>query len=606
MARHESIEPILKRVPRKPGVYQFFDEEGAILYVGKAKNLKNRVSSYFNKQKYENGKTRVLAGKVRNIRWMVVEHETDALLLENSIIKEHQPPYNIRLKDDKSFPSIVIKKERFPRVFPTRKIIRDGSEYFGPYTSVKTMNAVLELVRKMYPIRTCNLALGEDNIAKGKFKVCLEYHLGNCLGPCEGYQSEEDYNANVAAIRSILKGDLSQLIRTFKGEMKSAAEALDFERAQEFKTRLEMIEKFQQKTAVVHPSIHNVEVFSIVSDNRCGYVNYLKIRDGAIVHGRSTELRKSMAETDEELLAYAIVELREQYQSDCPEIYLPFKVDVALEGVKLHVPQRGDKARLLELSERNARYYMRDKHKMLEQVDPEANQKRILTTLQADLRMQELPVHIECFDNSNIQGTNPASACVVFKNAKAAKSEYRKYNIKTVVGPDDFASMEEVVFRRYRRLSEEGESLPQLVIIDGGKGQLSAAMKALDRLDLRGQMTVIGIAKRLEEIYFPGDSLPVYIDKRSESLKLIQQLRNEAHRFSLAHHRNRRSKAAIQTELRDISGVGKASAEKLLRHYKTVKAVKAAPLVDLINVVGKAVAGKVYRHYQDPSHGLDE
>lgn len=605
MPKHPSLVPVLKRIPSSPGVYQFFDEDGKILYVGKAKNLKNRVSSYFNKQRYESGKTKVLAGKVRSIRWMVVEHETDALLLENSLIKEHQPYYNIRLKDDKSFPSIVIKKERFPRIFPTRRIVRDGSEYFGPYTSVKTMHAVLDLIRKMYPIRTCNFALTEENIAKGKFKVCLEYHLGNCLGPCEGYMSEQDYDENVASIRSILKGDLKSLIRTFKGKMVEAAENLEFERAQELKNRLDLIEKFQEKTVVVHPSIHNVEVFTIVSDSRSGYVNYLKIRDGSIVHGRSTELRKGMGESDRALLEFAIVEFREQYASDCPEIYVPFEVDLDLDGVKIHIPQRGDKARLLELSERNARYYMRDKHKQLEQVDPEANQKRILSTLQKDLHMKELPVHIECFDNSNIQGTNPASACVVFRGAKPAKQDYRKYNIKTVQGPDDFASMEEVVFRRYRRLSEDGDSLPQLVIIDGGKGQLSSAMRALDRLELRGQMTVIGIAKRLEEIYFPGDQLPVYIDKRSESLKLIQQLRNEAHRFSLAHHRTRRSNAAIQTELQDIPGVGKTSAEKLLRHYKSVKAIRAATLADMINVVGKSIAGKVYRYFQDNTSSLD-
>lgn len=602
MPKHESVVPILKRLPSKPGVYQFFDEDQTILYVGKAKNLKNRVSSYFNKDRYENGKTRVLAGKVRNIRWIVVDHEADALLLENSLIKEHQPRYNIQLKDDKSFPSIVIKKERFPRIFPTRNLIKDGSEYFGPYHNVKTMNAVLDLIRKMYPIRTCKYNLSEDNIEKGKFKVCLEYHLGNCLGPCEGKMSEVDYDRNVQAIRSVLKGNLSTLISTFKSHMKEAADDLDFEQAHEIKNRLDLIEKFRAKSHVVHPSIHNVEVFTIVSDQRAGYVNYIKIRDGAVVHGRSTELRKSMDESDEELLAYAIVDIRDQYGSDCPEVYLPFALDLSIDGVKFHVPKRGDKVRLIELSERNARYYQRDKHKQLEQIDPEASQKRIMRQVQEDLRLKELPVHIECFDNSNIQGTHPASACVVFRNAKPAKSDYRKYNIKTVEGPNDFASMEEVVYRRYRRLSESGESLPQLVIIDGGKGQLSASMKALERLDLRGEMAVIGIAKKLEEIFFPGDSLPVFIDKRSESLKLIQQLRNEAHRFSLAHHRNKRSKSALQTELRDIPGVGPKTTEALLKHFKSVRAVKEATQVALQEVVGKSASVKVWQHFNRGDH----
>lgn len=597
MPKHEAVEPILERLPSKPGVYQFFDEQGKILYVGKAKSLKNRVSSYFNKRRYENGKTRVLAGKVRDIRWIVVDHESDALLLENSLIKEHQPRYNINLKDDKSFPSIVIKKERFPRIFPTRRIIQDGSEYFGPYSSVKTMNAVLDLVRKMYPIRTCNFALTQTNVEKGKFKVCLEYHLGNCLGPCEGRMSEAEYMANVDAIRSILKGKLSDLIKAFKGEMIRASEALEFEHAQEIKARLDLLEKFQAKSKVINPNIHDVEVYSIVSDQRSGYVNYMRIRDGAVVHGRSVELRKQMDESDSELLAYAIVNFREEYRSDCPEIYLPFALDLELTGVKFHVPQRGDKVRVIELSERNARYYQRDKHKQLEQIDPEASQKRIMQQVQQDLRLTALPTHIECFDNSNMQGTHPASACVVFRNAKPAKQDYRKYNIQTVEGPDDFASMEEVVFRRYRRLKESELPLPQLVIIDGGKGQLSSAMKALDRLGLRGEMAVIGIAKRLEEIYFPGDSLPVYIDKRSESLKLIQQLRNEAHRFSLAHHRNRRSSAAIQSELKSIPGVGSKTTEKLLKHFKSVKAVREADRAAILEVLPKGLADKVWRHF---------
>lgn len=597
MPKHEAVAAILPRLPSKPGVYQFFDEAGVILYVGKAKNLRSRVSSYFNKVKYESGKTRILVGKVRDIKWMVVGHETDALLLESSLIKEHQPRYNILLKDDKSFPSIVIKRERFPRVFPTRNIIRDGSEYYGPYTSVKTMNVVLELIRKLYPIRTCKYHLSEENVSKGKYKVCLEYHLGNCLGPCEDKMDEADYEANVSAIRNILKGNLASLIRTFKTGMKEAAESLDFETAQSLKIRIDQLEKFKSKSAVVHPSIHEVEVFTIESDQRSGYVNFLKIRDGAVVHGRSTELRKNLDETDAELLAFGITQMRELYQSSTREILVPMEVDLALDGVSIKIPQRGDKMKLLELSQRNARYYMRDKQKQLDLVDPQASQNRIMEQMQKDLRLKELPRHIECFDNSNIQGTNPASACVVFRDAKPAKKDYRKYNIKTVDGPDDFASMEEVVHRRYRRLSEEGESLPQLVIIDGGKGQLSAALKALDRLGLRGQLTVIGIAKRLEEIYFPGDSLPVFMDKRSESLKLIQQLRNEAHRFSLAHHRTRRSNAAIGSELKEIPGVGAKTTEALLKHFKSVKAVSLATLEDLKEQVSVAQANKVYAHF---------
>lgn len=598
MPKHEAVSAFLPRLPQEPGVYQFYDEDGGILYVGKAKNLRSRVSSYFNKERYESGKTRVLAGKVRDIKWMVVGHETDALLLENSLIKEHQPRYNILLKDDKSFPSLVIKRERFPRVYPTRNLVRDGSEYYGPYTSVKTMNAVLELIRKLYPMRTCKYHLSEENIAKGKFKVCLEYHLGNCLGPCEDKMKEADYEENISAIRSILKGNLGSLIRTVKTHMKAAAEELDFEQAQSLKVRLDQLEKFRAKSAVVSSSIHEVEVFTLVTDQRSGYVNYLKIRDGAIVYGRSTELRKNLDETDAELLAFAIVQLRQQYKSTTSDILVPFPVEMQLEGVAIKVPQRGDKVKLLELSERNARFYMKDKQKQLDMVDPQAAQNRIMTQMQKDLRLKELPRHIECFDNSNIQGTHPASACVVFRDAKPAKKDYRKYNIKTVEGPDDFASMEEVVHRRYRRLTDEGQTLPQLVIIDGGKGQLSAALHALERLGLRGKLTVIGIAKRLEEIYFPGDTLPVFMDKRSETLKLIQQLRNEAHRFSLAHHRSRRSSAAIDSELQEIPGVGEKTTEVLLRHFKSVKAVSTATLEALEAQVPAAQAKKVYAHFK--------
>lgn len=568
-----------------------------MLYVGKAKNLKNRVSSYFNKNKYDSGKTRILAKKVDEIKFLVVETELDALLLENSLIKENQPKYNIQLKDDKTFPSIVIKKERFPRVFPTRQLIRDGSEYYGPYASVKTMHAVLDLIRKLYPIRSCNYNLDEKHVDAGKYKICLEYHIGNCLGPCENRMSEEAYNANVDAIRKIIKGQMDGPIKTLKSEMQAAAANLEFEQAQDIKNKLDLLEKFQAKSTIVNPKIKNVDVFSIVSDLQHSYVNYMKVNNGAIIQGQTSVLKKRLEETDEEVLAFAVLELRDKYGSTSKDIYLSHDIATDLSGVHMHVPQRGDKLKLVKLSERNATFFMRDQQKQQEQVDPEAHQNRVMKTLQEDLRLKDLPRHIECFDNSNIQGTNPASACVVFKNAKPSKSDYRKFNIKTVEGPDDYASMEEAVFRRYRRLKEEDEPLPQLIIIDGGKGQLSSALNALERLELRGKIAIIGIAKRLEEIYFPGDSLPLYIDKRSESLKLIQHLRNEAHRFSLSHHRNRRSKAALKTELTDIPGVGMRTAQELLQTFKSVKNISEATLKELQETVNLKVAKAVYSHF---------
>lgn len=587
METPENIKAILQRLPRKPGVYQHFDKEGKLLYVGKAKDLKNRVSSYFSKQKYESARTRLLVKKIANIKYIVVETEQDALLLENSLIKKYKPRYNVQLKDDKTYPWIVIKNERFPRVFPTRNVIRDGSSYYGPYASVRVMKSLLELVRQLYPIRTCKYNLSEENIESGKFRVCLEYHLGNCLGPCEDKMSEEDYNENIESIRKIIKGDIAELIRDLKGIMQDYAENYQFEEAASVKKRLDILSKYQAKSTIVNPSIHNVDVFSIVSDARSGYVNYMKVNNGAIVQSHTLELRKKLEESDEELLEFAITELRQRFNSSSTHIYLNKELPgFGLQEAQLHIPQRGDKKKLLLLSERNAFYYMKDKQKQLEAVDPEANQKRILETLKKDLHMKEMPVHIECFDNSNIQGTNPASACVVFKNAKPSKNDYRKFNIRTVEGPNDFASMEEVVHRRYKRLLDEGESLPQLVIIDGGKGQLSSALKAIDRLGIRGQLTLIGIAKRLEEIYFPGDSLPLYIDKKSESLKLIQHLRNEAHRFSLSHHRDRRSKSALKSSLTDIPGIGKVTAEKLLREFGSVKRVKEADDASLQKLIG--------------------
>lgn len=596
MTANENLQQILNRLPGKPGVYQYFDHQGKLIYVGKAKHLKKRVSSYFNKTTYENGKTRLLVRKIHDIKFIVVDTEFDALLLENNLIKENQPKYNIQLKDDKTYPWIVIRNERFPRVHPTRRVVKDGSEYYGPYASVKTMHAMLDLIRQLYPLRNCNYVLSEANIQAGKFRRCLEFHLGNCKAPCEDLMDEPEYTANIDAIREIIKGNFGELLRNLKEQMKEHAARLEFEQAAAIKQRLDLLERYQAKSTVVHASIHNTEVFSIASDSRSAFVNYMKIMDGAIVHSFTTELKRKLDESDADLISFAIVHLRERFRSQAKEVLLPFELELEIPGVRFHAPQRGDKAKLLELSARNAGYAMRDRHKQQEMTDPERHTQRVLETLQNDLRLTELPVHIECFDNSNIQGTHPASACVVFKNAKPSKEDYRKFNIKTVSGPNDFASMEEVVYRRYKHLLDNEEPLPQLVIIDGGKGQLSSSVKALDRLGLIGRMAIIGIAKRLEEIFFPGDSIPVYIDKRSPSLKLIQQLRNEAHRFSLKHHRDRRSKTALTSMLTEVPGVGAKTAEKLLREFGSARDVYLASAEELEKVVGKKVAAAILAH----------
>ena len=591
------IRRILQRLPDSPGVYQHYDAEGTLLYIGKAKSLKKRVASYFNKKTYENGKTRLLVKKIADIKFIVVETEVDALLLENNLIKEHQPRYNIALKDDKTYPSIVIRKERFPRVHSTRNVIKNGSEYFGPYASAKTMHAVLNMARKLHPIRNCTYDLSQKNIDAGKFRACLEHDLGNCKAPCIGKQSLEDYDAGVDAIRDILKGNIKDLVKTYDQAMRKAAQEFAFEAAEDFKRRKEALQKFQAKSTVVNPSIHNVEVYSVVSDPAAGYVNFMKVMDGGIVHGQTLELRKRLDETDQEILEYGILEIRRRFDVHSPEICTNIPVRAIVPDIKWHVPQRGDKKRLIELSERNAKYTMLDKRKQQEQVDPEAAQLRIMETLKKDLHLKELPVHIECFDNSNIQGTNPASACVVFKRAKPAKNDYRKFNIKTVKGPDDFASMAEVVQRRYSRLIEEGTPLPQLIIVDGGKGQLSSAVGALEQLGLMGKVAIIGIAKRLEELYFPGDSIPLHLDKRSESLKLIQRMRDEAHRFSLAHHRKRRSAAALRSELDDIPGIGPATRHKLLAAFGTVERIRTASEEALLKVTSLKVVQAMRDHW---------
>ncbi len=590
-----NLELQLKTLPNSPGVYQYFDKEDTIIYVGKAKNLKKRVTSYFTKN-HENGKTRILVRKIVRIEHIVVDTETDALLLENNLIKKYKPRYNILLKDDKSYPWICIKKERFPRIFYTRRVIKDGSEYFGPYTNVKTVSTLLDLIKDLYPLRTCNYDLSEAKIKAHKYKVCLEYHLGNCKGPCEDYQEEALYLENLKSIRNIIKGNFKDSLASLEKLMLKFASEMKFEEAQKIKEKLDSLQNYQSKSTIVNPSINNVDVFSIISDETHGYVNFFKIMNGAIIQSYTTEIKKKLEETDKELLELFIVETRQRFNSLSREIYTPFKVDVG-NKIKVTVPKLGDKKRIVDLSIRNAKYYRQEQFKQIKIVDPDRHVKRIMSQMQKDLRLHEEPRHIECFDNSNIQGTNPVAACVVFKDGKPSKKEYRHFNIKTVEGPDDFASMEEVVFRRYKRLLEENKPLPQLIVIDGGKGQLSSALKSLDILGLRGKIAIIGIAKRLEEIYYPGDSVPLYLDKKSESLKIIQFLRNEAHRFGITFHRNKRSKSAIQSELEQIPDIGKQTITNLLRKFKSAKRVKNATLEELKETVGNARAIKVYHYY---------
>lgn len=597
---HSVLKNSLKTLPTNPGVYQYYNTEGTILYVGKAKNLKKRVSSYFTK-KHENGKTAILVRQIADIKTIVVGSEIEALLLENNLIKKYQPKYNIMLKDDKTYPWICIKNERFPRIYSTRSVVKDGSEYFGPYASVKMMNTVLELIRQLYPLRNCTYNLSKENIVENKFKVCLEYHIGNCKGPCIGEQPEEDYNDAITNIKAIIKGNINSVTKHLKPLMKKYSANLEFEKAQQIKDKIETLEKYQSKSVVVSPTINDVDVFSIISDEKYGFVNYLKVINGAIIQGHTIELKKKLDETDDELLQIGITELRVRFDSESKEVIVPFKPDLADENIRFTVPQRGDKKQLLDLSERNAKYFRLERNKQKANVNPTKHSDRILERMQKDLRMPVKPVHIECFDNSNIQGTNPVAACVVFKDAKPSKRDYRHFNIKTVEGPDDFASMEEVVYRRYKRLLEENEPLPQLIIIDGGKGQLSSALKSLDKLNLRGKITIIGIAKKLEEIYFPGDSIPLYIDKKSESLKVIQYLRNEAHRFGITHHRNKRSKAAITSELDKIEGIGFKTAQQLLWKFKSVTRIKKATLKELETAVSKQRAQIVYEHFQNNS-----
>lgn len=586
----------IQTLPDNPGVYQYYDKEGKILYVGKAKNLKKRVSSYFNKI-HDTAKTNVLVKKIVTIKHIVVPTESDALLLENNLIKTLQPRYNVLLRDDKTYPWICIKKEPFSRIFPTRKMVKDGSEYFGPYTSFKTVNIILDLIKELYPLRTCNFDLSQSNINAGKFKVCLEYHIGNCKGPCEGHESVENYQTQVNAIREILKGNFKESMKDFKKVMHDLAANMHFEEAQKIKEKIEVLENYQSRSTIINPKITNIDVFSIVSDEGAAYVNFLQISYGSIIRSHTMEIKKKLEETDQELLELAIIELRERFKLLSKEIIVPFEVEVG-DHLKVTIPQLGDKKQILDLSIRNAKFHRIEQLKQLQIVDPDRHTNRIMAQMQKDLRLSVEPRHIECFDNSNIQGTNPVAACVVFKDGKASKKDYRHFNIKTVEGPNDFASMEEVVYRRYKRLLEEAQPLPQLIIIDGGKGQLSSALKSIDDLGLRGKIAIIGIAKRLEELFYPGDSVPLYLDKKSETLKVIQQLRNEAHRFGITFHRDKRSKAALNSSVEAIPGVGEKTMQTLIKHFKSVKRLKEASEKEISDVIGVSKAKKITEFYK--------
>jgi excinuclease ABC subunit C len=590
------LKSLISVLPGKPGIYQFYDDSGKIVYIGKAKNLKKRVSSYFSKQ-HDSRKTALLVRNIADIKHMVVETEQDALLLENNLIKKYQPRYNIRLKDDKSYPWICVKNEPFPRVFKTRNLIKDGSKYFGPYTSIYTVRTLLELFKSEYKLRTCNYLLTDENIRSKKYKVCLEYHIGNCEGPCEGLISDEKYNQGIDDITDILKGNVSGVIRHLEIRMKDMAEELHFEEAHKLKEKYDSLKRYQSKSTIVSPTITDVDVFSIDQDAKFAYVNYLKVIKGAIIQTYTLEIKKSLDESKEDLLLAGIVDIRQKIFSNAKEILVPFLPQTKLNDVTFKIPQRGEKKKLLDLSFRNAKYFRLEKEKQLVLKNPKVREERILNTIKKDLQLPELPVRIECFDNSNLQGTNPVAACVVFKNGRPLKKEYRHYNIKTVSGPNDFASMEEVVYRRYKRLTEENIELPQLIVIDGGKGQLSSAVNSLDRLNLRGKISIIGIAKRLEEIYFPGDSVPVYINKNSETLKIIQQLRDEAHRFGITFHRNKRSKSMTDSELNQIDGIGEKTIKKLLNDFKSVKNIKDSDLEKLKISVGLSKATLVYQYF---------
>lgn len=594
---NSQLKQIISSLPESPGIYKYYDKTGILIYIGKAKSLRKRVSSYFNKNHYENRKTAVLVSKIVDIQFTLVETEIDALLLENSLIKKFQPKFNINLKDDKTYPFLCIKHERFPRIFPTRNPIKDGSEYFGPYASVGMMHTILDLIKALYPLRNCNFGLSEANIRAYKFKTCLEFDIGNCKGPCVALQEEEDYLNNIKLIRNILKGNLSEVLNHLKTGMNEAANEMKFEEAAFFKKKISMLTNYQSKSTIVTSIPYDVDVFSIVSDDKFAFVNFLKVSNGMIIQTQTFEIKKKIDEPDSELLNFAIAETRETYHSTSREIIVPIEPDWQDEKIEITIPKAGDKKKLLDLSLKNAMYYKKEKLSQYEKLNPEFKVDRILTQMKSDLRLTELPQHIECFDNSNLQGTNPVSACVVFKDAKPSKKDYRIFNVKTVVGPNDFATMEEVVFRRYKRLKEENEPLPQLIIIDGGKGQLSSAVESLRKLDLYGKIPVIGIAKRLEELFYPEDEFPLYIDKKSETLRIIQQLRDEAHRFGITHHRKKRSRNTFITILEEIDGIGENTAQLLLKEFKSVEKIKKVGFDDLLKLIGKSRAEKVFEYF---------
>jgi excinuclease ABC subunit C len=597
MSLIQNYKVILSALPDKPGVYQFIDSYGKIIYIGKAKNLKKRVTSYFSKN--QSGKTTVMLKKAGDIRHIIVDNESDALLLENNLIKKHQPRYNILLKDDKTFPWICIKNEPFPRVFSTRNVIRDGSAYFGPYTSGFMVKILIDLIRQLYKLRTCTYNLTEANISAGKFKPCLEFHIGNCKAPCIGNQKESEYSEAILQIRDILKGHILSVTGHLKEKMAEYSKELRFEEAQILKEKIDTLTKFRSRSAVVSNTIKNVDVFAFTEDDERCYVNYLKVVEGAIVQAFTLEMRSKVDEEKESLLGFAITEVRQRYSSDSPEIIVPFKPDIQLDKIRYTVPKIGEKLKLLELAERNAIYYKLEQKKKLLEHKPETRTGKNLEKVKNDLHMPSLPVHIECFDNSNIMGTNPVAACVVFRQGKPSGKDYRHFNIKTVTGSDDFSSMEEVIFRRYRRMIDENQSIPQLVIIDGGKGQLSSAMKSIDKLELRDKITVIGIAKKLEEIYFPRDSVPIYLDKNSYSLKLIQQIRNEAHRFGINFHRIKRSTGMIKSELDKIKGIGPRTKEILLRNFDSPEKIRNASANELEKLVGKSKASILIKCFKN-------
>ena len=590
------LKELVAVLPESPGVYQYLDKNGTIIYVGKAKRLKRRVSSYFNKYQ-ERAKIRVLVRNINDIKHIVVDTEQDALLLENNLIKKYQPRYNSLLKDDKTYPWICIKNEPFPRIFSTRKFVRDGSTYFGPYTSGFAMKTLLELIRQLYPIRTCALNLSREAVEKGKYKICLEHHIGNCLGPCEGRQTEEDYAEAVSNIKEILKGNSNAVIELLKAKMNALSKDYKFEEAQQIKNKIDKLSEFQSKSTIVSPTIHNVDVFSIIDDDDCAYINFMKVVNGAIVQVHTFEMQKHIEEDKESTLLSVIQEARERYLSTSHEIIVPFDLDFELDNITFTIPQRGDKKKLLELSQRNALTYKHEKLKQQLNRNPEKRTERIMETMKKDLRLKECPVLIEGFDNSNIQGTNPVASCVVFRNGKPSKRDYRHFNIKTVVGANDFASMEEIIYRRYSRQLEEGNELPQLILIDGGKGQLGAAVNSLTKLGLMGKISVIGIAKRLEELYYPGDPVPLYLDKNSETLKVLQNVRNESHRFGITFHRDKRSKAFLVSELDNIRGIGDKTKEALFNELKTIDAIRTAPIETLEKIVGHAKAVVIYSYF---------